>query len=42
MLTLKKSVRRLVLDGTTTLSEMHSISAEETVVPNHLSPTGEE
>ena len=42
MLTLKKSVRRLVLDGTTTLSEMHSISAEETTIPNHLSPTFEE
>ena len=42
MLTLKKAVRRLVLDGTTTLSEMHSISAEETAVPNHLSPTGED
>ena len=41
MLTLKKAVRRLVLDGTTTLSEMHSISAEETVVPNH-SPIGED
>jgi len=42
MLTLKKAVRRLVLDGTTTLSEMHSISAEETAIPNNLSPTGEE
>lgn len=42
MLTLKKSVRRLVLDGTTTLSEMHSISAEENIIPNHLSPTAEE
>ena len=42
MLTLKKAVRRLVLDGTTTLSEMHSISAEETIIPNHLSPTGED
>ena len=29
MLTLKQSVRRLVLDGTTTISEMHSISTED-------------
>ena len=29
MLTLKQAVRRLVLDGTTTLSEMHTISSED-------------
>lgn len=29
MLTLKQAVRRLVLDGTTTLSEMHAISTED-------------
>ena len=42
MLTLKQSVRRLVLDGTTTISEMHSISTEDFGAPNNLSPTGED
>ena len=41
MLTLRQSVRRLVLDGTTTLSEMHSISVED-YTPTFLSPTGED
>ena len=42
MLTLKQSVRRLVLDGTTTISEMHSISTEDFGAPVNLSPTGED
>ena len=42
MLTLKQAVRRLVLDGTTTLSEMHAISAEDFDAANILSPTGED
>ena len=42
MLTLKQSVRRLVLDGTTTISEMHSISTEDFGAPNNLSHTGED
>ena len=42
MLTLKQSVRRLVLDGTTTISEMHSISTEDFGTPINLSPTGED
>ena len=42
MLTLKQSVRRLVLDGTTTISEMHSISTEDFGAPINLSPTGED
>ena len=41
MFTLRQSVRRLVLDGTTTLSEMHSISVED-YTPTFLSPTGED
>ena len=41
MLTLKQAVRRLVLDGTTTLAEMHSISVED-YTPTFLSPTGED
>lgn len=42
MLTLRQSVRRLVLDGTTTLSEMHSISSGELGAQTTLSPTGED
>ena len=42
MLTLKQAVRRLVLDGTTTLSEMHAISTEDFDAANYLSPTGED
>jgi type IV pilus assembly protein PilB len=42
MLTLKQSVRRLVLDGTTTLSEMHAISTEDFDNANILSHTGED
>ena len=42
MLTLKQAVRRLVLDGTTTLSEMHAISTEDFDAANYLSTTGED
>ncbi len=42
MLTLKQAVRRLVLNGTTTLSEMHAISTEDFDFVNNLSHTGED
>ena len=37
MLTLKQSARRLVLDGTTTLSEMQRISVEDLGLLDELS-----
>ena len=42
MLTLRQSVRRLVLDGTTAISEMHSISVEDYEQMSNISHTGEE
>ena len=42
MLTLKQSVRRLVLDGTTALSEMYIISVEDSDRPNEKISADEE
>ena len=42
MLTLKQSVRRLVLDGTTAITEMHAISVEEHIQPEKEIPTAED
>ena len=42
MLTLKQSVRRLVLDGTTALTEMYTISVEDSVRMTNNNRTAEE
>ena len=42
MLTLKQSVRRLVLDGTTAVTEMYAISVEDLVQPKENTPAAEE